>query len=349
MEAKSLLERMGENEAQVFENNDSYVAIMVKVPYSGNMLLTEENIQRSLNEAGKLATSCALSRFDTDGSPVNVAKIRYTSKGLTPKYYQTPYGEVYLQRHVYQNSSGGSTYCPLERDAHIIGGTTTPRFAKMVSSKYSHMSAVEVRDDLRDNHFRNIASCYVQNLSESVGDIVASRPNWTYAVPVEPANVASVGLSLDGACMLISGDGWRQAMVGSISLYDGDGERLYTRYTAMSPESGKGRFREIFTRDIKTIKRLYPSATYVGVADGAADNWTFLEEHVEHKILDYFHATEYLSSASKAAFKRPFEAKDWFDKAKYILREEEKGAEDLIIEMKMFLNKRISKRGDIFR
>jgi hypothetical protein len=103
----------------------------------------------------------------------------------------------------------------------------------------------------------------------------------------------------------------------------------------MPPESGKSRFHDSFRRDIKTIKRLYPKATYVGVADGAADNWTFLEEHIEHKILDYFHATEYLSSASKAAFRRAFEANDWFDKAKHKLREEDKGAEELIKEMKL--------------
>jgi hypothetical protein len=142
--------------------------------------------------------------------------------------------------------------------------------------------------------------------------------------------------------MLISGDGYRQAMVGSISLYNSDGERLYTRYTAMPPESGKHRFYELFTREIKTVKRFYPHATCVGVADGAADNWTFLQEHVQTQILDYFHATEYLSLVSRSAFKRPFEGKSRFDKAKHTLRDQCNGAKDLLKEMIPFLNKRIT-------
>ena len=307
------------------------------------MMQSEENIQKGLNEVGKLATSCALSQFDTDGSPIDVAKIRHTSKGLTPKYYQTPYGEVYVQRHVYQNSAGGSVYCPLERDAAIIGGTTTPLFAKMVSSKYSQMSAKAVRRDFL-NHSRKIACCYIQEINDAIGKIVASRPNWTYAIPVEPSEVASVGISLDGTCVLMSGEGYRQAMVGSISMYDSDGERLYSRYTSMPPEYGKGRFHETFTRDIRSVKKLYPNATYVGIADGAADNWSFLKEHVHVQILDYFHATEYLSSVSKAAFKRPFEGEGWFEAAKHILKHEKNGAEKLLNEMKLFLKKRITKR-----
>jgi hypothetical protein len=339
---KEIIRNMGSMESQIVENTESYVALLIKVPYSSNMLESEEYIQNSLNEAGKQATECALSRYDTDGSPIKVAKTRYTSKGLSPKHYQTPYGEIYLQRHVYQNSSGGTIYCPLEQDAHITGGTTTPRFAKMVSSKYSRMGSDAVKKDLQESNGRSVARCYIQDISESVGQAVDSRPGWTYTVPVTPNDVSTIGISLDGTCMLICGDGYRQAMVGSISLYDREGKRLYTRYSAMPPESGKSRFYESFTGDIKSIKRLYPKALYVGVADGAADNWTFLAAHVQHQILDYFHAAEYLSSVSQAAFKRPFEGKVWFEKAKQVLRDEKDGAKELIKEMNLFLKKRIT-------
>ena len=342
MEIKEVIDSLGLGESRVVEKSDDYVAIIVKVPYSSSMLSTEEGIQQSLNEVGKQATECALSRYDTDGSPISVAKMRYTSKGLSPKYYQTPYGEVYLQRHVYQSSDGGAIYCPLEQGASIIGGTTTPRFAKIVSSKYSRGGSKATRQDLLESNGRSVARCYIQNISKSVGDVIDSRPSWTYAIPVAPKDVASVGISLDGTCMLICGDGYRQAMVGSISLYNSDGERLYTRYSAMPPESKKKRFYENFTREIKNIKRLYPKSTYVGIADGAADNWTFLEQFVGEQVLDYFHATEYLASVAKATYKRPFDEKAWFDRAKHTLREEADGANTLLEEMKTFLKKRIT-------
>jgi len=328
-------------EAQIKESTDSYCVIEMKVPYSSTMLSTEENIQQCLNEAGKLATGCALSRFDTDGSPIKVAKIRYTSKGLSAKYYQTPYGDVYLQRHVYQNSSGGSTYCPLDQNANIVI-SSTPKFAKMVSSKYSRGGSAEVQKDLSENHNRHVARSYIQNVSQSVGSIIDSRPTWTYAIPVAARVVFFVAISLDGTCMLLCDDGgYRQAMVGSISLYAANGERLYTRYTAMPPEHGKSRFYENFIRDIKSVKRLYPNAKYIGVADGAADNWTFLKEHTHTQVLDFFHACEYLTKVSNAAFKRPFEGKAWLEKSRHTLKDEKQGAKELLKEMNLFLKKRI--------
>jgi hypothetical protein len=328
-------------EAQIKESTDSYCVIEMKVPYSSTMLSTEENIQQCLNEAGKLATGCAMSRFDTDGSPIKVARMRYTSKGLSAKHYQTPYGEVYLQRHVYQNSSGGATYCPLDHTANIVT-SSTPKFAKMVSSKYSRGGSADVQKDLSENHNRHVARSYIQNVSQSVGDIIESRPTWTYSIPVATRVVFFVAISLDGTCMLLCDDGgYRQAMVGSISLYDSVGERLYTRYTAMPPEHGKSRFYKTFTRDIKSVRRLYPNAKYIGVADGAADNWTFLQEHTHIQVLDFFHACQYLTKASNAAFKRPFEGKAWLEKARHTLKHEKQGAKELHKEMNSFLKKRI--------
>jgi hypothetical protein len=51
------------------------------------------------------------------------------------------------------------------------------------------------------------------------------------------------------------------------------------------------------------------------MADGAADNWTFLNEHTSVQVLDFFHACEYLAKVSAAAFKRTFEGKAYFDYA----------------------------------
>ena len=51
---------------------------------------------------------------------------------------------------------------------------------------------------------------------------------------------ATVGVSLDGTCMLMCEDGWRETMVGTMSVYDGEGERQHTIYLAATPEYGQG-------------------------------------------------------------------------------------------------------------
>jgi len=212
----------------------------------------------------------------------------------------------------------------------------------MVSSKYSRNASSDVQKDLSENHNRYVSRSYIQNLSDAVGEFVSSRPSWTYSIPVAPCEVSTVGLSLDGTCMLIRGDGYRQAMVGSISLYNSYGERLYTRYTSLPPEYGKSRFHEKFTQDIQSVKRLYPAAQYIGVADGAADNWTFLQKFAQRQVLDFFHACEYLTKVARATFKRPFESNEWLEKSRHTLKYEKLGAMQLLNEMKQFLKKRVT-------
>ena len=104
----------------------------------------EETLQQQLNAAGVLATHEGLRQFDTDGSPITVGSMKLTSKGQLPKDYQTPYGTATVERHVYQSPQGGATYCPLDRDARIIV-SSTPKFAKMVSSKYGEFGSVPAR------------------------------------------------------------------------------------------------------------------------------------------------------------------------------------------------------------
>jgi hypothetical protein len=44
----------------------------------------------------------------------------------------------------------------------------------------------------------------------------------------------------------------------------------------------------------------YPEARYLGIADGAASNWAFLEQHTERQLIDFFHATEYIGTLTQA-------------------------------------------------
>lgn len=328
-------------EAKIIERKNGSIVVQVEIPITNSMLATEENIQEALNKVGLESTEYALSQFDTDGSPIEIGGLRYTSKGQVPKIYQMPYGEVAVRRHVYQSSLGGATFCPLENDARIIVGST-PKFAKMVSSKYSETGATRVQVDLNENHGRYISRSYIQDISEAVaGAIQNKQDNWKFSIPVEKECVANIGISLDGTCMFLVGDGYRIAMVGSISLYDKDGERQYTHYTASAPEYGKARFYEAFEKDIKNVQSLYPNIESIGIADGAKDNWIFLGQHTTHQVLDYFHATEYLALVAEKGFKVKTEGTDWFGKACHKLKHEESGAKELLSEIKKFRKKKI--------
>ncbi len=269
------------------------VKIEMTIDLSHSMLTSEENIQKSLNEVGCIATKAALKYLDTDGSAIEIAGERMATKGELPKAYQTPYGEVVVHRHVYQRAGGGKTYCPLEREARIII-TSTPFFAKQVSSKFAYGSARDVQRDLAENHRRPVAVSYIQHISEAVASIIeAKEESWNYVPPKLDVEIKSVAIGLDGTCMLLCDTGWREAMVGTVSLYDAEGERQHTIYIGATPEYGKAQFLERLEREIQRTKERYPEATYIGIADGATSNWVFLKRHTSEQILDFYHATGY--------------------------------------------------------
>lgn len=322
----------------VKQSTDS-ITLQITIPFNRSMLDSESAIQSALNETGKIATSELLKNFDTDGSDISMGSVRMTSMGLLSKCYQTPYGEIEIERHVYQTSKGGTTFCPLERDARIIL-TSTPKFAAQISHKMAEMAGAQVRDDLSANHDRKVSLALIQRLSEAVSSIVQIKEeSWSYHVPeIKATTIKTVGIGLDGTCMLMCEGSYRQAVVGTISLYDKEGERQHTTYIAAAPEYGKEKFKERLTREIERTKQLYPRALYIGIADGAHDNWEFLEQHTTKQTLDFYHATEYLTKVSESIFSTSEEKKNWLDDRCHQLKHTPGAAKNILDEMSNFKN-----------
>jgi hypothetical protein len=319
--------------AEILSRNDNVVEIKIVIQFAGSMIDSEEIIQQELNNAGVIASEQLLSRFDTDGSPIKIGSINFTTKGKEGKNYRTPYGVARVERHVYQPSGGGKTYCPLEDSARIIR-TSTPKLAKMVSSKHSREGTNDVRKDFKENHNVSLTNEYIKNTTDYVGAIAQLKEqSWTYSTPELDKPVHSISLGLDGTCMYyIDGDqkGWREAMAGTIALYDREGERLHTTYFAATPEYGKEKFFTRMTTEVTNIKKIYPIAKYLGLADGAHENWKFLEKHSSVHITDFWHATEYLKGAATAIFEDNKERNAWLDTQCHELKHTD-GTADLII------------------
>jgi hypothetical protein len=321
--------------AQLLSIEGSQVRIEVTIDLSRSMLTSEENIQQTLNETGCIATAAALKYLDTDGSQINIAGEVMRTKGEQPKAYQTPYGEVVVERHVYQRSGGGKTYCPLEREARIIM-TSTPLFAKQVSSKLAYGSARDVQRDLGENHRRSVAVSYIQRVSEAVASIIeAKEESWNYVPPKLEVEIASVAIGLDGTCMLLCDTGWREAMVGTIALYDALGERQHTIYIGATPEYGKASFLERLEREIGRTKARYPEATYIGIADGAASNWQFLNRHTTQQVLDFYHASGYLGAVAVALYPKDLtQQQQWLNQTCHQLKHDSGAAAQLYEQMR---------------
>src|SRR4051812_39000816 len=241
--------------------------LQVEVPYNDSMLDFEEALQERLNDAGVVATAEGLQQFDTDGSPITVGPVKFTSKGQVEKDYQTPCGVATLARHVYQSPEGGPTYCPLDRDARIVV-SSTPRFAKTLSHKYAEFSSTRAQIDLAESHGRVVPRCLIQDVAGAVAAAaLAKEEGWSYTLPKFETPPATVAVSLDGTCTLMGEDGWREAMVGTLAFYDRDGERQHTIYLAATPEYGRAKFLSHLEAEIGRARAKCPAARYVGIAD----------------------------------------------------------------------------------
>lgn len=201
-----------------------------------------------------------------------------------------------MSRHVYQSSKGGAQHVPLEVSCGIIGHANTPRFAKTLSWKYAHLPSEKVEEDLRENHGRSVSRSHIQKTSYEVGALV-SACEAAYPIGVKPSEVYAVSIGRDGTMLSLVEEGYREAMVGTLSLLNANREVLHTIYLADAPEYGKEKFNQMMDREINTLLSAYPHALVSGLADGSAHNWTFLSKYTDNLIVDWWHAWGYIRHA----------------------------------------------------
>jgi hypothetical protein len=337
---------------------EMHMLVSVKLPLNASMLDQENAIQSAINHAGLESTRLLLTQLDTKGQPLVVRDKAGRQMTLTAKsqriikQIETPYGAVDVPRYVYQSSLGGACMVPLDQAAGLIG-SATPKFAQMVSSKVAEMPPRRVIEDLSSNHQRKVSLDQVQGIADRVGELAREHePHLSLQEAGLPAKkeVATITIGVVGASMLMSrcaGEfssdrrkkrelNWRMAMVGTISFYDREGQRLQTIYQAKSPpeEGGKEAFWKQLEMQVDKIKAMYPKARYTGVSDGAPDLVNWLKMHTTVQVLDYYHAAAYLDAAAPAFYGKPEEAAAWAAVARRDLLEGEGVAKFLLNEMK---------------
>ena len=237
-------------EPKIQANEDGTLTISLTLPPASDqlsMLAQEEALMEAVNAVGRAAARHVLGGFDAPGTPLLHAGRKWTSKGQVAKIYETPWGEVVLARHLYQHSGGGATLCPLEGRARIVGGTATPHLARSLAHKYANANARAVVRDLEENHARKLAPSYIAAVAEAVaeaaGEPVVERA--AHAAQSPPAEVQSLVLGLDGTCALFCEEGFKQCMVGTITLYDGGSPTHRPLYSPPPPRRASGWRRSI--------------------------------------------------------------------------------------------------------
>jgi hypothetical protein len=303
-------------QASIISADGHRIVIQIEVDTAAchDLVDCEEAIQEVLNEAGTLATAEVLKRFDTDGQPIMRGERRWTSKGQIPKHYETPYGTAEVPRNVYQDSRGGKTYCPLDERAGIVL-SATPRFARMIASKYAEFGSSRVQEDMAENHGRHFSRGYVSKLAEEVAAIVESRSEQTiYRLPDFDAPTETLVVALDEIDIAAFRPTPARVAIGSIGFYDGRGQRQYIVYLSdilqseKSPDASApdpGRFLARMEAELTRARTATAShSSIVAISGGHSWSTEFLQRWATVQFIDPVKATDMLSDAATVYFDR---------------------------------------------
>jgi hypothetical protein len=259
---------------------------------------------------------------------------RWYRKAASTGHYHTLYGEVAVERHVYQTRRGGDTRCPLDEEGHLSFASATPLLAEVLSFKVSALTPNDVAPDLAKQGLILSPSC-IQQTAQRVGQLaVQKRTRWDVRSPEPERPVRTIATGLDGTTVPVWDECYTEARCGTIALSDRQGQRVATDYLGTMPEKGKGQFIERFTTRVAQVQARYPHARHVVLSEGATWHWQFIEAQYPDAlgILDFWHAAQPLAEAGDASFgSAPSSAKTaWFERWRTTVRDEPNGVAGVI-------------------
>jgi hypothetical protein len=317
----------------------------------------EQDLHRLFVAAEREAIGRELARFDLDVPWVEIHGERYDQVLRCETTYNSAVGPVRVERSLYRHPSGGHALCPLELNAGMIEGYWTPLAAKQASWAVAHLTPKESEDLFEMLGNMTPSKSSLDRLPKALSG------HWeAHRVPFEatlrqdeavPPEAVSMGVSLDGVMApMKDGDrqgkreqakaqgkspsgpaGYQEVGCGTISYYGRDGERLVTRRMARMPESHKATLKNQLTAEVMGALIQRPDLRVVKLADGAADNWSYLSETLPFgdECLDFYHVSEHLSDALGAAYGETTPRyRKRFDTLQEVLRDDPQGGEKVI-------------------
>jgi hypothetical protein len=312
------------------------ITVTIEVPareHIGAPLDLERGLQRALNGIGQAVMTEALGRYDTEGEPIRFGPFAMSSKGRSRESYKTLFGPVEIERHTYQTSDGGRTFCPLEQSARICENATIGLCA-MLAAKHVSLSGRGLLRELECSHQLDFSLSYLQDVTTEFGKrALGKEEHWTYAPATAPGEAAALVIYLDGTCGAICEEGYKQIMVGAIDVVDAEGERLETVYLAHAPEDGKTTFLARMERELDRLRPRYGDLLWLGLCDGAPDLQAWLEAHCDECTLDFYHVTEYVSECAPAYAQTPEQQKAWLRETLHVLKHHRDGAKKLLRQL----------------
>lgn len=299
-----------------------------------------------------------VARFDIDLPFVTVNGIVHHQVLRCEDTYFCASGPVRVMRSLYSTRKDSErAICPMELQAGLVEGRWTPQAAKQATWVVSHLTPGEGEELYGMFGGLKPSKSSLDRLPKQLGqrweqeriafeDILRAQER-------VPAEAVSMAVSLDGV-MVPMKNGQRQTKraqaaeegkytrgpagnkevgCGTLSFYDEEGERLSTIRMARMPEVKKATLKAMLSEEVNNCLAQRPDLKVVKVADGAKDNWTYLNGELPEgeEVIDFYHAAGHLDTALAAAYGDTHPKRSaQFEKQRHVLLEDDKGVEKVI-------------------
>jgi len=319
----------------------------------------EEELHHLVSEVECEAVGQELERYDIEAPLVEIEGEPHRRVVRCEETYFSPAGPVRVERSLYaaRTGPGEKASCPLELKAGIVEGKWTPRAAKQALWFVAHLTPGSVEELYQRLGGLMPSKTSLDRLPKKVsGRWESERERFEAALRAEdqiPPQAVAIGVSLDGVMVpmkdgerkrkreeaVVQGKetrgptGYQEVGCGTLTFYDSSGELLSAIRLGRMPEANKATLKSMLTDELAWVRAQRPDLGVVRLADGAKDNWTFLDAlPVEGpSVIDFYHAAEHLSKALDAAYGEGSpRAQSQFQKLRHILRHEEDGVEKVI-------------------
>lgn len=266
----------------------------------------------------------------------------------------TVFGKIALSRYSYEPLSEArddqqTSFSPLELSLGIVAGNASPALAERVGRAASSHTQRELLELLQREHrvvwsvtvLRQVTTAVSQGVAEYLHEAQKEQLlTWLRAADASKGrHKITLAVGRDGIMLPIRNETtYKEGAVATVTIYDRRGQRLGTVYLGQMPEAYQTTLSEELTRLLQEVlgawDGCWPRLVYITDAGyhptDYFDNVLSTMEHPRHvgqllqwtRVVDFYHATEYLTKLAAVLFDDPRAAHAWQQRMRKWLKHE---------------------------
>lgn len=323
----------------------------------------ENALQDELREIGRTTVETVYNALEPDSPDDMPQQVEFDGQPYSRKNAKTNnrggvgtlFGKIELTRYSYEplveaRDDGHTSFAPLELCLGLVAGNATPALAERVGREAAGRTQQELLELLRREHRVPWSTAVLRKVLAAVSGGVAAHLHeaqkqqlldWLRAADGSKGRrKITLAVGRDGIMLPIRGEQtYKEGAVATLTIYDRRGRRLGTVYLGEMPEAYQTTLSESLTKLITAVLEEWkgPAPRLVYITDAGFHQTGYFEEVLTPmddpqqagrklpwtRIVDFYHASEYLAKLAGVLFDQPRAGHAWQKRMRHWLKHED--------------------------